>query len=38
MPPLELYPVRFRDPLKGKWIRARREMQAPEHGGVNTMG
>jgi len=23
MPVLELYPFRFRDPLTGKWIRAR---------------
>jgi hypothetical protein len=23
MPPLELYPFRYRDPLTGKWVRAR---------------
>ena len=27
---LELYPFRFRDPLSGKWIRARHKLQVPE--------
>jgi hypothetical protein len=30
MPALQLYPFRFRDPLTGKWIRARHELQVPE--------
>jgi hypothetical protein len=30
MPKLELYPFRFRDPLTGKWIRARHKLQVPE--------
>jgi hypothetical protein len=25
-----LYPFRFRDPLTGKWVRARHKMQVPE--------
>jgi hypothetical protein len=27
---LELYPFRFRDPLRGGWVRARHKMQVPE--------
>jgi hypothetical protein len=30
VPTLELYPFRFRDPLTGKWIRARHKMLVPE--------
>ena len=30
MAALELYPFRFRDPLTGRWIRARHKMQVPE--------
>ena len=30
MPTLELYSFRFRDPLTGKWIRARHKLQVPE--------
>jgi hypothetical protein len=30
VPRLELYPFRFRDPLTGKWIRDRHELQVPE--------
>ena len=30
MPALQLYPFRFRDPLTGKWVRARHRMQVPE--------
>ena len=30
MPTLQLYPFRFRDPLTGKWVRARHRMQVPE--------
>jgi hypothetical protein len=30
MPTLVLYPFRFRDPLTGKWIRARHKLQVPE--------
>jgi hypothetical protein len=29
VPRLVLYPFRFRDPLTGKWIRARHKLQAP---------
>jgi hypothetical protein len=29
LPTLELYPFRFRDPLTGKWIRARHKLQVP---------
>jgi hypothetical protein len=29
MPTLELYPFRFRDPLTGKWVRARYKLQVP---------
>jgi hypothetical protein len=30
MPSLQLYPFRFRDPLTGKWVRARHKLQVPE--------
>jgi len=32
MPELEVYPLRYRDRLTGKWVRARcvAELQAPE--------
>jgi hypothetical protein len=30
VPTLELYPFRFRDPLTGKWVRARHKLQVPE--------
>jgi len=30
MAKLELYPFRFRDPLTGKWVRARHKLQIPE--------
>jgi hypothetical protein len=30
VPTLELCPFRFRDPLTGKWVRARHKMQVPE--------
>jgi len=30
MPTLTLYPFRFRDPLTGKWVRARYRMQVAE--------
>ena len=30
MPTLQLYPFRFRDPLTGKWVRARHKLQVPE--------
>ncbi len=30
VPTLALYPFRFRDPLSGKWVRARHKMQVPE--------
>jgi len=30
MPTLQLYPFRFRDPLTGKWVRARYKLPAPE--------
>ena len=26
---LELYPFRFRDPLTGKWVRARHKLEVP---------
>ena len=29
MPRLELYPFHFRDPLTGKWVRARHKLQVP---------
>ena len=29
MPTLALYPFRFRDPLTGKWVRARHKLQVP---------
>jgi hypothetical protein len=29
VPTLELYPFRFRDPLTGKWVRARHKLQVP---------
>jgi hypothetical protein len=30
MPMLQLYPFRFRDPVTGKWVRARHKLQVPE--------
>ena len=30
MPTLQLYLFRFRDPLTGKWVRARYKLQVPE--------
>ena len=30
MPTFALFPFRFRDPLTGKWVRARHKMQVPE--------
>ena len=30
MATLQLYPFRFRDPLTGKWVRARHKLQVPE--------
>jgi hypothetical protein len=30
MPTFQLYPFRFRDPLTGKWVRARHKLQVPE--------
>jgi len=30
VPTLEFYPFRFRDPLTGKWVRARHKLQVPE--------
>jgi hypothetical protein len=30
VPTFVLYPFRFRDPLTGKWLRARHRMQVPE--------
>jgi len=29
VPTLVLYPFRFRDPLTGKWVRARHKLQVP---------
>ena len=29
VPTLEVYPFRFRDPLTGKWVRARHKLQVP---------
>ena len=29
MPRPELYPFKFRDPLTGKWVRARHKLQMP---------
>jgi hypothetical protein len=29
MPTLVLYPFRYRDPLTGKWVRARHRLQVP---------
>jgi hypothetical protein len=30
VPTQQFYPFRFRDPLTGKWVRARHRMQVPE--------